>query len=193
MRTKDENKRKAIYHAAMDIINTIGLENASMSKIAKTAGVSKSTIYIYFKNKQDMLNKLYLTAKEESALVLFAGFSSSMDIKIGLALYMRNLFKYILENPIKYSFQKQFDNSPNIDPETRNKGIEIYTPIIHLFSLSVEKEIVKKYPFSLIRAFVVAPINSLATAHHKKEIEVTEEIIEKTIEMTWLAIKAGKG
>ncbi|MDB4867155.1 MAG: TetR family transcriptional regulator [Cohnella sp.] len=39
-----------------------------MSKIAKKAGVSASTIYVYFENKEDMLNKLYLSIKKKMSL-----------------------------------------------------------------------------------------------------------------------------
>ena len=71
MRHKDENKRLSIYNAAMEVVNTSGVEKASMSKIANAAGVSASTIYVYFENKSDMINKLYLMVKEELGTSLF--------------------------------------------------------------------------------------------------------------------------
>nr|WP_246869722.1 helix-turn-helix domain-containing protein [Priestia megaterium] len=44
---KDENKNESIFQAAIDLINEIGLAETSMSKIAKKANVSSSTIYVW--------------------------------------------------------------------------------------------------------------------------------------------------
>lgn len=189
MRTKDENKRIAIYHAAMEIINSNGLANTSMSKIAKAAGVSSSTIYVYFDNKEDMLNKLYLMYKEESSAVLFQDFTENIGVKEGCSSFMRNLFKYMVANPIKFSFQEQFLNSPNVDLEIREAGLKYYGPLFKLFEYGVKHKIIKNYPGKLVGAFVSAPILSLVSAHHNKEIDVTEDLLEKAIEMAWLAIK----
>ncbi|WP_094092917.1 TetR/AcrR family transcriptional regulator [Paenibacillus physcomitrellae] len=40
-------------------MNEIGFAETSISKIAKKAGVSAATIYIYYENKEDMLSKIY--------------------------------------------------------------------------------------------------------------------------------------
>ncbi|MCZ8522715.1 helix-turn-helix domain containing protein [Paenibacillus mucilaginosus] len=64
MRHKDENKNEAIFKATIQLLNEIGFSDISMSKIAKRAHVSPSTIYVYFENKEDMLSKLYSNGKQ---------------------------------------------------------------------------------------------------------------------------------
>lgn len=187
MRTKDENKRVAIYHAAMKVVNTEGLANASMSKIAKAAGVSSSTLYVYFENKEDMLNKLYLMAKQESSEAIFQGFDPMMEVKAGFELYLRNLFRYMQANPVTFSFLEQF--SPNIRPEIREAGLKYYAPVHALFARAVQQGIVKNYPMRLVKAFVSPPIESLVEAHHNQELDVNEDILEKAIDMAWQAVK----
>ena len=51
---KDDNKKNAITKAVISLSNEIGFSNVSMSKIAKRAGVSSSTLYVYYENKDDM-------------------------------------------------------------------------------------------------------------------------------------------
>ncbi|EUJ29992.1 TetR/AcrR family transcriptional regulator [Listeria grayi] len=63
MRIKDEAKVTAISQAVFQITKQEGLNNASISKIAKLAGVSPATVYIYYQDKSDMLSKIYLTSK----------------------------------------------------------------------------------------------------------------------------------
>ncbi len=60
MRHKDDNKHQAICDAAIGLITANGFADTSISKIAKVANVSPATIYVYFENKEDLLNKVYL-------------------------------------------------------------------------------------------------------------------------------------
>jgi AcrR family transcriptional regulator len=51
MRARDENKEQNICRKAMEMIVQDGLDGLSMQKLAKAAGVSPATIYIYFKDR----------------------------------------------------------------------------------------------------------------------------------------------
>ena len=190
MRTKDENKRIAIYHAAMEIITANGLAKTSMSKIAKAAGVSSSTIYVYFENKEDMLNKLYLMAKEELSASMFQGGHEHIEVKAGLELFLRNYINYSLSFPVKFSFQEQFYGSPNISPETRKKTHVYYAPLFELLDRGIQQGIIKDCSHELIGAFTFAPVIFIVRAHHNNELEASAELVEKAIEMAWQAIRA---
>lgn len=48
-----------IIDAAVIVIAENGYHNAQVSKIAKQAGVADGTIYLYFKNKEDVLISLF--------------------------------------------------------------------------------------------------------------------------------------
>ena len=78
MRRKDDSKREAIANAAIELITTNGFADTSMSKIAKAANVSPATIYVYFENKEDMLNQLYLMVKRELSEAMLAGYDDSL-------------------------------------------------------------------------------------------------------------------
>ena len=50
-----EEKRRNIAFACKDILLAHGINNITISQIAKTAGVGKGTIYEYFENKEDIV------------------------------------------------------------------------------------------------------------------------------------------
>lgn len=52
-------KYKQIIDAAVIVIAENGYHQAQVSKIAKQAGVADGTIYLYFKNKEDILISLF--------------------------------------------------------------------------------------------------------------------------------------
>jgi TetR/AcrR family transcriptional regulator, fatty acid metabolism regulator protein len=54
-----EEKYQAILDAATEAFAEYGYFNSQISKIAKLAGVADGTIYLYFKNKEDILISLF--------------------------------------------------------------------------------------------------------------------------------------
>ncbi|MGM0844017.1 MAG: TetR/AcrR family transcriptional regulator [Bacillota bacterium] len=56
---RDKPKYKQIIDAAVVVIAENGYHQAQVSRIAKQAGVADGTIYLYFKNKEDILISLF--------------------------------------------------------------------------------------------------------------------------------------
>lgn len=59
MTSKKTEKYDLILNAALKVIAENGFHGAQVSKIAKEAGVADGTIYLYFKNKEDILISLF--------------------------------------------------------------------------------------------------------------------------------------
>ncbi|WP_019413171.1 TetR/AcrR family transcriptional regulator [Paenisporosarcina sp. TG20] len=56
---REKPKYKLIIDAAVVVIAENGYHQAQVSKIAKQAGVADGTIYLYFKNKEDILVSVF--------------------------------------------------------------------------------------------------------------------------------------
>lgn len=56
---KNKPKYKMIVDAAVKVIAQNGYHSSQVSKIAKEAGVADGTIYLYFKNKEDILVSVF--------------------------------------------------------------------------------------------------------------------------------------
>lgn len=53
-------RRNAILDAAEDVFFKEGIENASMDQVAKKAELSKGTLYLYFKSKEELYRAIIL-------------------------------------------------------------------------------------------------------------------------------------
>ncbi|MDR2631647.1 MAG: TetR/AcrR family transcriptional regulator [Spirochaetaceae bacterium] len=51
-----EKRRREILEKALDIFMEEGFENATFQKIADRCGITRTTLYIYFKNKREIFN-----------------------------------------------------------------------------------------------------------------------------------------
>src|SRR5436190_7212976 len=99
MRTRDENKERSVRQKALKMIVAQGLTGFSMQKLAKAAGVSPATIYIYFKDKEDLVLQLCTEASEKMLDITFKNFDPSMSFSDGLRIQWENRAKYCLKYP----------------------------------------------------------------------------------------------
>ncbi|HPI72262.1 MAG TPA: TetR/AcrR family transcriptional regulator, partial [bacterium] len=59
MRTKTGNKEQRILEAAVAIFARDGYHHSRISDIAELAGISVGSVYLYFDNKESILNRLF--------------------------------------------------------------------------------------------------------------------------------------
>ena len=57
--SRSGNKRARILRAATDVFAEVGYFNARVSQVAKAGGVADGTIYLYFRNKEDLLITIF--------------------------------------------------------------------------------------------------------------------------------------
>jgi len=62
---KKNKKKEIIINAAIKVFAGKGFFNSKVADVAKEAGVADGTIYLYFKNKDDLLISLFETKMEE--------------------------------------------------------------------------------------------------------------------------------
>lgn len=96
-----ERRRNQIVDAAERIIFSKGLEQATMDEIAEEAELSKGTLYLYFKNK----NELYLAITQRGSDILnnrftkvFAGDHDHSGIEL-IRLLGETYLHFVRENP----------------------------------------------------------------------------------------------
>lgn len=91
-----------------------GFDGLSMQKLAKAARLSPSTIYVYFKSREDLLNQLYLDVEQRFEEKAMKGFDPAMPFVEGLWLQWLNRYEHIQQNQLEFYFSEQFRNSPLI-------------------------------------------------------------------------------
>lgn len=186
---KDQQKKEALFKATVKLVNEIGFASSSVSKIAREANVSPSTIYVFFKNKEDLLVSTYVEIKHKLSSALLADFDGSLPIRDIVKDVWFRMFSYIVNNPEDYDYIEQFANSPYsalVDKETIEKE---YMPLIIVFQRGIEQKIVKNVDMNLLAAFMWHPISRLANPRLCHGLEMDEEALEVAFTMAWDAIK----
>ena len=55
MRTRDNNKVELVKKTAIELMVKDGLEGFSMNKLARACNISVATLYIYYKDRDDLI------------------------------------------------------------------------------------------------------------------------------------------
>ncbi len=93
-----DNKKELIINAAIKIFAEKGFYNAKVADVAHQAGVADGTIYLYFRNKDDLLISLFETKMEEILLRFSALVNSKKDAEKKLRQFILLYFQMIEED-----------------------------------------------------------------------------------------------
>ena len=96
MRLRDDIKEGAVREKALQMIVKEGFDGLSMQKLAKAAGVSPATLYIYYKDREDLIINLYMFEMKKMSDATLEGFSPEMHFEEGLKVQWMNRAKYFM-------------------------------------------------------------------------------------------------
>jgi len=180
MRKKDDEKEKSIKEAVIKLILEEGFHGTSISKIAKEAGVSPATVYIYFDNKEIMLQDIYREYSEEIYNYLLNRVHQGMGGRQLIEILIRSYYTYIQEHEEIFNFVDQFSNCPSLACGcSESKGI---CNINNLIIDMKNSHIIKDYHNDNLLAIVFYPIKAIAVNNQKSETEKAE-LLQEMIEI----------
>lgn len=96
-RQRHEAKYQRILNAALEVFARKGFHEAKISEIARSAGVADGTIYLYFKNKDDLLISLFEAKIEQ----INAGLQRELDQISDIRDRLRHVIDYHLQVALK--------------------------------------------------------------------------------------------
>ncbi|MFH2011866.1 MAG: TetR/AcrR family transcriptional regulator [Pseudomonadota bacterium] len=155
--TKAEDKHNRILQAAIKVFAKDGFYNSKVSAIAHEAGVADGTIYLYFKNKDDILISLFEEEMEKTIQIMKKEIDKEEDILKKLKRFAIVQLNAKKENPDLASImQVEIRQSSKFMKEYVNKKFVEYLKIISSIIIEGQKKgIIKKEvdPTIVSRAF----------------------------------------
>ncbi len=188
MRPKDQTKYNAIINTSLKLVKELGFTGISISKIANQANISPATIYIHFKNREDLFTKLYTKIRTDMSNGALQGVREEMDIEQVFKSIWINSFSYNLTHPDYLIYREKFEQTPmmeNIKPE----DFELYNYVNNLFQRGIKEHIIKNLSIPLLTSFAFFPIITLLNFHFEGVITMDENHITEACEIAWNSIK----
>ena len=186
-RTRDQAKFDAIVKSSIQLINTVGFDGISISKIAKKAKVSPATIYIYFKNKEDLFTKIYIDIRREMSRGALEGLEERMTIEETFKSIWQHAFSFNLKHPEYLAYREQFERTTMMR-DIKAEDFELFQAVDSLLKRGINEKTIRDLPLPILTAFSYVPIITLLNFHYAGIVKMDENNIEKACEIAWNAI-----
>ena len=187
---KSIDKRNALIRATIELVNNNGFHATPMSKIAKMANVSPATIYLYFENKQDLVNKTYIEVKGKYTDYAFDDYNINMSVESGFEHIWKRIADFKLNDRENAMFLAQCDNTPIIDEPSLQAGIKHLQPLLDLWDRGKKEGIIKRMSDYLLYAYSINPLSFLMIAQKRGALKLDDKQIEDAYQSAWSSIKA---
>lgn len=185
---KSIDKRNALIKSTIELVNNNGFHATPMSKIAKMANVSPATIYLYFKNKQDLVNQTYLEVKSNYTAFVFETYHTDTSVKAGFELIWRRIADFNRTESEYSFFLHQCNNTQIIDEPSRKEGIRHLQPLLDLWKRGKQEGVIKPISDYILYASAINPLFFLLMAQKQDEFQLTEEQVEDAFRTAWDSI-----
>ena len=186
---KSIDKKKALVKATIELVNNNGFHATPMSKIAKMANVSPATIYLYFENKQDLLNQTYIEVKAVYTEYAFETYKETMSVEAGFELIWKRIANFKLHECENAMFLAQCDNTPIIDETSRQEGIKHLQPLLDLWTRGKKEVIIKPISEYLLYAYAINPLSFLMMTQNRGSFVLNKTHIDQAYKAAWDSIK----
>ena len=113
MRTRNNDKEQLVRKSAIDMLVKSGFDGFSMNKLAKECGISVATLYIYYQDKDDLIQKIGLEIGQDFLACAFKDFSSDMPFAVGLRKQWENRAQFSLDFPNEVAYYEMIRFSPH--------------------------------------------------------------------------------
>ncbi|MCU0392861.1 MAG: TetR/AcrR family transcriptional regulator [Thermoflexibacter sp.] len=189
-REKDIDKLHAIYKATLQLVLKQGFSGLRMGDVAKEAGIATGTVYIYFQDKNDLINQLYLWLKSRNVEAYMLGYDASKPFMNNFRQLWYQYAQVSLAAPQESAFLEQYYRSPFLSEEVRNTAENMLKPIYELLAKGKAEHLVKDFPTELLIAQLMGPIHELVKFHAEGKFSVDEIVLEQAFRLAWDSIKS---
>jgi len=168
MRTRNIDKENLVKQKAIELIVKEGLEGFSMNKLAKACKISVNTLYIYYKDRDDLIIKIACEEGKLASDTMIDGFDCNAGFEDGLRAQWKNRYKYFMGKPLLNSFFEQLQSSTyqHHFAETING----YKDMVSSFMQNaINHGEIDDLPLEVYWSIAFAPLYTLITFHHKGE------------------------
>lgn len=204
MRHRDEHKQQALLEATLHEVAEHGFAVTSVARIARAAGMSPGTLYLYYRDKDDLLEATFREVSRRIIAVAIEAFQAepaeafeaepstlspaAQQLKSALCRVWNALVALGRRQPALFLFHDQFLHSSHMQDALRVANQERAAPLLDAFAQGQQSGILKQIDLALIEVFMFRSIYSLLQGSSCQLPAISDASFDQAFEMAWDAI-----
>ncbi|MGN6567225.1 MAG: TetR/AcrR family transcriptional regulator [Flavipsychrobacter sp.] len=195
MRTRDIEKEELVKWNAIEMVVKEGLDNFSMNKLAKACGVSVATLYIYYKDKDDLITKIGVEEAAKVSAMMLKGLDTEGPFAEGLKQQWVNRINIVKNYPQLVVFFDQLRASSYQEKVFSTFDEALKGKLGRLMSNAIERGEIAQMPIEVYWSIAFAPLYNLLRFDQYgrslagKPFKMNEEVLWQTYDLALKALR----
>ncbi len=195
MRTRDNSKEQLVRETAIEMMVKSGMEGFSMNKLAKACGISVATLYIYYKDRDDLIISIASDGGKLFSDALIKGFDPDASFEEGLRVQWKNRYRFMKEQPNLSMFFDQLRSSSYQERFLAGFLQEFKQMMGKFMHNVINRGEIDKMPFETYWSIAFSPLYALARFDYEGQslggmpFKLTDEVLWKTFDLVVKALK----
>ncbi|MET3977597.1 TetR/AcrR family transcriptional repressor of multidrug resistance operon [Mucilaginibacter sp. UYP25] len=195
MRVRNSDKVQLVKQTAIELIVKDGLEGFSMNKLAKACNISVATLYIYYKDRDDLILKIAMEEGTVMAEAMIKDFNPDMPFEDGLRRQWLNRYAYIKDKPQINSFFEQLRTSSYQEEFLAGFLTEFKVTMSKFMHNIIDRGEIEVMPFEVYWSIAFSPLYNLIRFDNEgksmggKPFKLTDEMLWQAFELVVKALK----
>lgn len=183
------DKKTLILKSALKLITENGFHGTPISMISKDSGVAAGTIYLYFKNKEDIFDELYIYVKANYNDAIVNGMYEDISVEDEYHLKWTNMVRFLINNPEEAKYIDQYLTSPSADKELIKDKLEKCAELKNLYERAITDGVIRNISYETVITTMLGTVNQLFRMHNSSILNIDEKVIEEVFHLFWIGIK----
>jgi len=189
MRTRNADKELLVKQKAIEMMVDDGFEGFSVNKLARACGISVATLYIYYKDKDDLITKIALEEGRRMSTMVFKNFDPEMSFAQGLRVQWENRFGWMMEHRVSSLFLEQLRSSTYGDEVFKCMSSDFKDVMERFTKNAVKRGEINKMSLEAFWATAFAPLYTLVRFHSEgrsiggKAFTISSKVLWETFDI----------
>lgn len=183
------DKRQSILSAAQTLLAQYGFHGFSMKQLACEAGVAAGTVYLYFRDKEALIQDLHRHIVMELGQEWLGETEADMPLPELFQSYWLKLWDICINDPSRVMCKSQFDSLP---PESHQALVQNahagFQPLYELLRSAREQGLLKPVSDEALLSISMESCVSLARKQVMGVVNLNQDELRQMAQAAWDAI-----
>lgn len=183
------NKRAAILDATLSLLASKGFHGFSIKDVAREAGVATGTLYLYFADRDDLIEQLYRQIVDKVAEVIVIAPESGQNLQQEFRSMCFRFYQLFQQQPAILLSKTQFDHLPSEVLFKRHADAKVALHgLFDFFARGRQQRILKDLPDDVLFALGFDPYFEIVRKTMLGLLETDETLLDAIVTASWDAI-----
>lgn len=188
-RPKDDRKIHAIYEATLKLVLKTGFTGLKMADVARAAQLATGTLYIYFRNKDVLINSLFLHLKKVKTTAVLNAYRPSDGFEDAFRKMWFTYLELSLREPERMLFIEQFAHTSYLTPKTKKQSDLLLEPLATFVQQGIRQKKLRNLPVDMVLSQVLGPIYEMVKLETAGTLKLSSAQKQALFEMAWQAVR----